>query len=78
MPSDASTATTGTTRAQLQLGGHGRSARTRRFSADVNDLRALVGQAAAVRDGVLGVGHTPPSENESGVTLSAPTRAPRA
>ena len=53
----------------------GSCAGTGRLAADVEDVRALVEQLAAVGDGGLRGENSPPSENESGVTLTTPMTA---
>ena len=64
--------TTGSDAPQLLFGGHGVRAGAGRLPADVEDLRALVDEPAAVLDGGVRVEEAPPSENESGVTLTTP------
>ena len=57
---------------QLFLGADRRRAGTRRFAADVEDVGALLDQAPRMVIARLRVEKQPPSENESGVTLTTP------
>ena len=69
----ASASTTGSTRRSSSASGTGSGARPGRLAADVDDVGAL-GDHAAGRGPTAAAGsnHWPPSENESGVTLSTP------
>ena len=64
--------TTGSTRRSSSSSGHGVGAGAGRLAADVEHLRALADQPAAVLHGGVRVEVAPPSENESGVTLTTP------
>ena len=57
---------------ELLVGGHALGAGPRRFTADVHDRRAVGDRAAARCDRVLRARFAPPSEKESGVTLTTP------
>ena len=64
---------TGTTRAQLLVGGTGSAHGAGRLAADVEDARALGGEPRGHgRSPRRASNHSPPSENESGVTLTMP------
>ena len=49
----------------------------RRFGADIDDVGAFGGHAPGLRDGCRRIEKRPPSENESGVTLSTPMTSGR-
>ncbi len=71
---------TGKDAPDLLLGGNGIGAGAGALAADVDDVGALLGQGETVLDGPAGVENGPPSENESGVTLTMPmiqVRRPR-
>ena len=54
------------------LGGGGGGAGTGGFAADIENVGAFVEQRDGMGDGGLGIEKRPPSEKESGVTLSTP------
>ena len=68
----ASPATTGSTRAQLLLLADLRRPGPRRFAPDVQDLRPVPSQLSPCAIAASGSRYCPPSENESGVTLTTP------
>ncbi len=74
----ASASTTGTTRAQLLLGGHRLgSARPGGLAADVDDRGAVPSSASACASAASAPAKRPPSLKLSGVTLRMPTRTGR-
>ena len=71
-PQSASRSSTGSTRRRSSSSVTPQRPGARRFAADVDDVGAFVDQLPRVRDGLRRSRNLPPSENESGVTLTTP------
>ena len=71
-PSFSALRTTGRTRASSSSTAGAARARTGRFAADVEHVGAFGHQPFAMRERGAGLACKPPSENESGVTLTMP------